>query len=84
MPGFKAEIKIVLKKGVTDPEGSNTKRSLELLGFKGVSDVKSIKSFEITLVSRNDKIAKSQFEKMCKLLLANPVIHNYSIALKKC
>ena len=45
----KAEIRIELKHGVADPEGENTKKALELLGFKGIKSVKTIKVFEMEL-----------------------------------
>ncbi len=73
-----AEVKIKLKKGVADPEGANTKKTLELLGFQ-VEDVKSAKVFEIYLGIENEEEAKRKVEEMCEKLLANPVIHDYSI-----
>ena len=73
-----AEVKIKLKKGVADPEGANTKKTLELLGFD-VVNVKSVKVFEIHLGTENKDEAKQKVEEMCEKLLANPVIHEYSI-----
>jgi phosphoribosylformylglycinamidine synthase len=73
-----AEVKIKLKKGVADPEGANTKKTLELLGFN-VASVKSVKVFEIQMESENQEEAKIKLEEMCQKLLANPVIHEYSI-----
>ena len=73
-----AEVKIKLKKGVADPEGANTKKTLELLGFE-VRDVKSVKVFEIHLPTENRDVAQEMVEEMCQKLLANPVIHEYSI-----
>lgn len=76
-----AEIRIELKPGVADPEGQNTKKALELLGFKGIRSVRSIKFFEIALdVPRNE--AAKACEEMCRKLLANPVIQRYRIDLK--
>ncbi len=83
MTAFKAEVKVRLKKGVADPEGMNTKRALELLGFTGVTGVVSIKTFEIELTARNEKKARSELDEMCRRLLANPVIHSYSISFAK-
>lgn len=73
-----AEVKIKLKKGVADPEGANTKKTLELLGFD-VGEVKSVKVFEIQLGAENQEEAQQKVEDMCQKLLANPVIHEYSI-----
>jgi phosphoribosylformylglycinamidine synthase len=76
-----AEVKIELKEGVADPEGRNTQKALELLGFSGIKEVRSVKVFEIYL-DLPEHEAKKQVEEMCKRLLANPVIHKYSIHIK--
>ncbi len=76
-----AEVRVELKKGVADPEGRNTLKALELLGFEGVKDVKTVKVFDIMMEGEEGKVEK-QVEEMCRKLLANPVIHNYSIKIK--
>lgn len=76
-----AEVRVELKKGVADPEGKNTLKALELLGFEGVEDVKTVKVFEIEMVG-NAGEAQAKVQDMCEKLLANPVIHNYSVRLK--
>ncbi|HPP44664.1 MAG TPA: phosphoribosylformylglycinamidine synthase subunit PurS [Methanomassiliicoccaceae archaeon] len=45
----KADIRIELKHGVADPEGENTRKALELLGFKGIKSVKTVKLFEVEM-----------------------------------
>ncbi|MCE5296034.1 MAG: phosphoribosylformylglycinamidine synthase subunit PurS [Euryarchaeota archaeon] len=76
-----AEIRIELKQGVADPEGQNTKKALELLGFKGIKNVKSIKVFDIEL-DADAAEAKKAGEEMCRKLLANPVIQKFSVQIK--
>lgn len=78
---YVAEVKIHLKKGVADPEGENTKKTIELLGFKGIAEVKSVKTFEIHLNAKSKEDASKTIEEVCKKLLANPVIHSYSIKI---
>ncbi len=76
-----AEVKIELKKGITDPEGMNTKKALNLLGWK-VEDVRSGKLFEIVLGDDiTEEEALKETEAMCKKLLANPVIQTYDIRI---
>ncbi|MCK4367386.1 MAG: phosphoribosylformylglycinamidine synthase subunit PurS [Thermoplasmata archaeon] len=75
----KAFVEIHLKKGVADPEGSNTLKALKLLGFENATDVKSAKLFEIDLEEEDKAKAKGILEEMCNRLLANPVIHDYQI-----
>jgi len=76
-----AEVRVELKKGVADPEGKNTLKALELLGFEGLRDVKTVKVFEIFLDGESGEVEK-KVDEMCRRLLANPVIHNYSIKVK--
>ncbi|MFW6040203.1 MAG: phosphoribosylformylglycinamidine synthase subunit PurS [Thermoplasmatota archaeon] len=76
-----AKVTIELKKGVADPEGMNTKKTLNLLGWD-VKGVKSGKIFEIDLgddLTKED--AREEVEEMCKRLLANPVIQTYDIEI---
>jgi phosphoribosylformylglycinamidine synthase subunit PurS len=80
---YKAEVRIALKKGVADPEGKNTHKALELLGFQGLQSVKSEKLFEIRLDAASEEVARHRAEEMCKRLLANPVIHDYTIAVHR-
>ena len=75
------EIRIELKPGVADPEGKNTKKTLELLGFEGVKDVRSIKVFEVDMDMAPAE-AKVACEDMCRRLLANPVIQKFSVQIK--
>jgi phosphoribosylformylglycinamidine synthase len=75
-----AEVRVELKKGVADPEGKNTLKALELLGFQGLKDVKTVKVFDIYLDDGGD--VGKKVDEMCRRLLANPVIHNYSIKIK--
>lgn len=75
------EIRIELKKGVADPEGKNTQKTLESLGFENVKSVKSVKVFDMEL-DMSDAEAKKAGEEMCKKLLANPVIQNFTVTVR--
>ncbi len=75
------EIRIELKKGVADPEGKNTRKTLEALGFKGITDVRTVKLFEVESELPPEE-AQAQAEEMCRKLLANPVIQNYRVSVR--
>ena len=75
------DIRIELKKGVADPEGTNTKKTLESLGFKGIQSVKSVKMSEIEL-DLPEKEAVAAGEEYCKKLLANPVVQSYKVTVR--
>ena len=74
------EIRVGLKEGVADPEGGNVKKALELLGFAQIEGVKSAKCYRITM-NCDLKTAEKEAKKMCQRLLANPVVHDYSITV---
>ncbi len=76
------EVRIELKKGVADPEGENTRKALEMLGFD-VKKVHSLKVFEIEVDEKDEKKAVEEVEEMCRKLLANPVIHRYTVNVKR-
>jgi phosphoribosylformylglycinamidine synthase len=77
----KADIRIELKHGVADPEGENTRKALELLGFKGIKSVKTVKLFEVEM-DTEPEAAMEAAEDMCRRLLANPVIQTFRVDLK--
>jgi len=74
------EIRVSLKKGMADPEGANVQKALKLLGFDDVNNVESVKFYKLSINS-NEKKALEEAEKMCQRLLANPVVHEYSITV---
>ena len=78
---MKARIKITLKNGVLDPQGKAIEGALGGLGFTGVEDVRQGKYIEVALAERDPAKAKAAVEKMCKDLLANTVIENYSFEI---
>lgn len=77
---FKAEVRVELKPGVLDAEGKTIQKSLKLLGYP-VDNVKTINVYEIIIESGSIENAKAEIEDACRRLLANPVIHNYSIEI---
>jgi len=78
---MKALIRITLKNGVLDPQGKAIEGALAQLGFSGVGDVRQGKYIEVALTEKDEAKARAQVEQMCKDLLANTVIENYSFEL---
>ncbi len=75
---MKAHIKITLKNGVLDPQGKAIEGAVRGLGILGVGDVRQGKYIEVELAERDPAKAKALVEHMCRDLLANTVIENYS------
>ena len=75
---MKARIRITLKAGVLDPQGKAIQGALSALGIAGVEDVRQGKYIEVKLGAASEEAARETVERMCKDLLANTVIENYS------
>jgi phosphoribosylformylglycinamidine synthase len=78
---MKARIRITLKAGVLDPQGKAIQNALSALGIGGVEDVRQGKYIEVKLDETSEETARATVERMCKDLLANTVIENYSYEL---
>jgi len=78
---MKARIHITLKNGVLDPQGKAIQNALSALGVAGVEDVRQGKYIEVKLGEMDEAKARETVERMCKDLLANTVIENYSYEL---
>ena len=80
---MKISIIVTLKEEVLDPQGKVIQQTLNNMGFKGVSNIRQGKYFELDLNENNFQKAKSRADELCKKLLANLVIENYQIIEKK-
>ncbi|MDD5559865.1 phosphoribosylformylglycinamidine synthase subunit PurS [Candidatus Methylomirabilis sp.] len=77
-----AKIYVTLKPGVLDAQGDTVRSALETLGFEGLADVRIGKFMVLTLNSLTKEEAAAQVEEMCRRLLANPVIEDYSFDIE--
>ncbi len=80
---MKAKIKITLKNGVLDPQGKAIEGALGALGFAGIDEVRQGKYIEVDLADSDEATARATVERMCKDLLANTVIENYSYEISR-
>ena len=79
---YEAEVKITLKKTVADPQGLTVKHALESLGFKGIVGARMGKFITVQLEAADREQAEAQASEMCKKLLANPIIEDFSVEIK--
>jgi phosphoribosylformylglycinamidine synthase len=80
---LKAEISITLKRTIADPQGLTVKHALESLGYKELADVRTGKFVIIKLNFKDKKRAEREIDEMCKKLLANPIIEDYSFKIEE-
>ncbi|HDN51469.1 MAG TPA: phosphoribosylformylglycinamidine synthase, purS protein [Thermoplasmatales archaeon] len=79
---LRARVEIKLKKGVVDPEGKNIEKALHLLDFTEVSGVSVSRFVEIIMDEEDKEKAARRVDEMCRKLLANPVINDYTIQVE--
>ena len=72
---------VTLKKDVLDPQGKVVGQTIKNMGFKNIVNIRQGKYFEIELTETDKEKAKKIIEEICKKLLANTVIEDYSINL---
>lgn len=78
---MKACIYVTLKEGVLDPQGEAVKKSLHVLGYDNVDEVRMGKYIEVWLQSSDQEKAFRELQEMSDKLLANPVIENFRVEL---
>ncbi len=79
---MKARIHVTLKNGVLDPQGKAIEHALGNMGFDGINQARQGKFIELDLSETDRDKAETMVDEMCRKLLANTVIENYSIELE--
>jgi phosphoribosylformylglycinamidine synthase subunit PurS len=76
----RATVLVRPKSGILDPQGDAVGRSLRHLGF-GVEAARIGRVVDLELQAAGREEARSQVERMCAELLANPLIESFEIEL---
>ena len=76
---MKVRVLIRLKPSILDVQGAAVKRALGGLGFAEVTDLRVGKMIEIELPAATAAQARERAEAMCRKLLANPLLEDYTI-----
>ena len=79
---MKISATVTLKKEVLDPQGKVVDQTLKNMGYKNIVSVRQWKHFDIELEETDKEKAKKIAEEICKKLLTNVVVEDYTINLK--
>jgi phosphoribosylformylglycinamidine synthase len=80
---FLAEVRVMLKPSVNDPQGLSIRNALRTLGFQNVADVRAGKLILVTVEAPDADVAGQQVTAMADKLLANPVIETFEVSLRE-
>ena len=81
MSAFVAEVRVMLKPSVNDPQGLSIRNALRTLSFDTVADVRAGKLLMVTLEAPDSEDAGRQVTAMADKLLANPVIETFEVSV---
>ena len=79
---MKISATVTLKKEVLDPQGKVVGQTLKNMGYENIVNIRQGKYFDIELDETDKEKAKKIAEEICKKLLTNIVIEDYTINLK--
>ncbi len=76
---MKFSVTVTLKKDVLDPQGKVVQNTLVNMGMNNLKNIRQGKHFEIEINENDEVLAKKNIDEMCKKLLVNLIIEDYSI-----
>jgi phosphoribosylformylglycinamidine synthase subunit PurS len=78
---MKATVLVRPKPGILDPQGEAVENSLRHLGFS-VADARIGRVVDLEVEASDPTAARTEIERMCEQLLANPLIESYEIEIQ--
>ena len=79
---MKISATVTLKKDVLDPQGKVVSQTLKNMGYTNIANIRQGKHFEIEINETDKEKAKKIVDEICKKLLTNIIIEDYTISLK--
>ena len=76
---MKVRVLIRLRPGIMDVQGAAVQRALIGLGFGDLRDLRVGKVVEVDVDAPTAAAARTRVDEMCRKLLANPVLEDYTI-----
>lgn len=78
---MKVKVTVTLKKSILDPQGSAVEKALKSMNYP-VESVRIGKFMEVALAEEDKAKAEEVMHEICRKLLSNPVIEDYSFKLE--
>lgn len=83
MTKFQAEIDVMPKKEILDPQGKAVTGSMKNLGLTEIHNVRIGKHVSLEIEADSEEAAHAKVEQACKSLLANLIMESYSFKIEK-
>jgi phosphoribosylformylglycinamidine synthase PurS subunit len=83
MTKFQAEIDVMPKKEILDPQGKAVTGSMKNLGLSEIQNVRIGKHITLEIEADSAETAHHKVDQACKSLLANLIMESYSFKIEK-
>ncbi|MES2279655.1 MAG: phosphoribosylformylglycinamidine synthase subunit PurS [Bacteroidota bacterium] len=81
MTKFQAEIDVMPKKEILDPQGKAVTGSMKNLGLPEIQNIRIGKHISLEIEAENEETARQKVDQACKSLLANLIMESYSFTV---
>ncbi|MDB5131749.1 MAG: purS [Mucilaginibacter sp.] len=82
MKKFQAEIDVMPKKEILDPQGKAVTGSMKNLGLSEIQNIRIGKHISLEIEADSAETAHNKVEQACKSLLANLIMESYSFRIE--
>ena len=83
MTKFQAEIDVMPKKEILDPQGKAVTGSMKNLGLAEIQNIRIGKHISLEIEADSAETAHAKVEQACKSLLANLIMESYTFTVKQ-
>jgi len=83
MTKFQAEIDVMPKKEILDPQGKAVTGSMKNLGLAEIQNVRIGKHISLEIEAESAEKAQAKVDEACKNLLANLIMESYTFTVKQ-
>jgi phosphoribosylformylglycinamidine synthase len=81
---FQAEINVMPKKEILDPQGKAVSSSMKNLGLTTIQNVRIGKHISLEITAESEAEANELVDQACKNLLANLIMESYEFTIVAC
>jgi len=83
MKKFQAEIDVMPKKEILDPQGKAVTGSMKNLGLSEIQNIRICKHISLEIEADSAETANAKVDQACKNLLANLIMESYSFTIEE-
>jgi phosphoribosylformylglycinamidine synthase PurS subunit len=80
---YLAKVRVTLRPSILDPQGKAVEHAIGTLNVGAVRDVRMGKYIELRVDTGSEADARKITEDVCRKLLANPVMEDFSFEVQK-